>query len=86
MVSCPTHITILGQTLVGMLSLSLSECSCNEKGTEGGTKCEHDSAGKCRCEESAQGPECGECNDGYYGFGTNSFAACKGTVNLFLED
>ena len=61
---------------------SLSECSCNEKGTVDGTKCEHDSIGKCRCQESAQGHQCGECNDGYYGFGTHSFTACKGTVNL----
>ena len=61
---------------------SLSECSCNEKGTEGGTKCEHDSIGKCRCQASAQGQECGECGDGYYGFGTHSFTACKGTANV----
>ena len=61
---------------------SLSECTCNENGTEGGTKCEHDSIGKCRCQDSAQGQECGECKDGYYGFGTHSFTACKGTVKF----
>ena len=60
----------------------LSECNCNAKGTEDGTKCEHDSIGKCRCQESAKGHQCGECNDGYYGFGTHSFTACKGTINL----
>ena len=61
---------------------ALSECSCNVKGTEGGTKCEHDSIGNCRCQESAQGQECGECKDGYYGYGTHSFTACKGTAVL----
>ena len=64
---------------------SLSECTCNENGTEGGTKCEHDSRGKCRCQDSAQGQECGECKDGYYGFGTLSFTTCKGTTNLSLK-
>ena len=64
---------------------SLSECTCNENGTEGGTKCEHDSIGKCGCQDSAQGQECGECKDGYYGFGTHSFTACKGTANFSLE-
>ena len=64
---------------------ALSECSCNVKGTEGGTKCEHDSIGNCRCQESAQGQECGECKDGYYGYGTHSFRACKGTTNLSLK-
>ena len=65
--------------------VSLSECSCNEKGTEGGTKCEHDSIGNCRCQESAQGQECGECKDGFYGFGTNSLTTCKGKTNLSLK-
>ena len=68
--------------IIQINGFSLSECSCNKKGTEDGTKCEHDSIGKCRCQESAKGHQCGECNDGYYGFGTHSFTACKGTVNL----
>ena len=78
---CFTYATYYSEICIKH-GFSFLECTCNEKGTEDGTKCEHDSIGKCRCQESATGHQCGECNDGYYEFGTHSFTACKGTVKF----